>query len=178
MPCLKTPNFYLSFGESRRGVVSFKLSSNFQTLRTVNVVLTRYQTATVIPIFSAFLQRLPHLHTLHVLHAHTQMTTALKNGFENVTLPNIRTLIIPGYCHEILKRCPRVTTVWCIRDDGSKLVSVLATHCKEVEEMRGFSCHEKLLKSLFRFKHSRFPHILIGLVNNRNYKGSTKFTNL
>ncbi|KIM47668.1 hypothetical protein M413DRAFT_62699 [Hebeloma cylindrosporum] len=119
-------------------------------IRTVNIVFTRYQSATLIPTFSAFLQSLPHLHTLHVLHAHTQMTTALKNGFENVTLPNIKTLIIPGYCHEILKRCPRATTVWCIRDDGSKLVGVIAKHCKEVEEMRGFSSHETLLKRIIK----------------------------
>jgi hypothetical protein len=66
------------------------------------------------------------------------MTTAIKNGFQGVVLPRIRTLIIPGHCHEILKCCPQVTKVWCNRSDGSKLVTVIAKYCKEVQEMRGF----------------------------------------
>ncbi|KDR85741.1 hypothetical protein GALMADRAFT_218830 [Galerina marginata CBS 339.88] len=117
-------------------------------IRTANIVLTRYQTETVIPKFSKSLRKLPNLHTLHVLHAHTQMTTAIKTGFEGVELPSIRTLIIPGYCHEILQRCPNVTIVWCIRDDGSKLITVIAKHCKAVEEMRGFSGEESIMKRI------------------------------
>ena len=90
-----------------------------------------------------------------------KMTTALKNGFERVTLSNIKTLVIPGYCHEILKRCPRVTTVWCTRDDGSKLISVIEKHCKEVEDMRGFSVEERLIKSLFKFGPFQIKIVLL-----------------
>jgi hypothetical protein len=76
------------------------------------------------------------------------MTTAIKNGFQGVVLPRIRTLIIPGHCHEILKCCPKVTKVWCNRSDGSKLVTVIAKYCKEVQEMRGFYANdENMIKS-------------------------------
>ena len=76
------------------------------------------------------------------------MTTDIKNGFQGVVLPRMRTLIIPGHCHEILKCCPQVTKVWCNRGDGSQLVTVIAKYCKEVQEMRGFSPEDgKLIKS-------------------------------
>ena len=67
------------------------------------------------------------------------LKSAIKGGFRGVEVPRIRTLIIPGHCHEILKCCPRVTKVWCNRDNGSKLVAVIA---KEVQEMRGFFADE------------------------------------
>ena len=77
------------------------------------------------------------------------MTTAIKNGFQGVVLPKIRTLIIPEYCHEILRCCPRVTKVWCNRGDGSQLVRVISDYCKEVQEMRGFfPLDGKLVKSV------------------------------
>ena len=71
------------------------------------------------------------------------MTTAIKNGFEGVVLPRIRTLIIPGNCHEILRCCPHVTKVWCNRDDGQKLMTVIAKHCREVQDLRGFNIDVK-----------------------------------
>ena len=74
------------------------------------------------------------------------LTYLIKSGFQGVVLPRIRTLIIPGDCHEILKCCPRVTKVWCNRGNGSKLVAVIATHCKEVQEMRGFLADENFIK--------------------------------
>jgi hypothetical protein len=111
------------------------------------MVLTRYQTNVIIPKFFLSLSSLQNLHTLQVLHAHTQMTTAIKDGLQGVVFHRIRTLIIPGHCHEILKCCPQVTKVWCNRSDGSKLVTVIAKYCKEVQEMRGFSADEKLVKS-------------------------------
>ena len=77
------------------------------------------------------------------------MTTAIKNGFQGVVLPKIRTLIIPEYCHEILRCCPRVTKVWCNRGDGSQLVRVISDYCKEVQEMHGFFPSDgKLVKSV------------------------------
>ena len=66
------------------------------------------------------------------------MTTVIKEGFRGVVLPGIRTLIIPGHCHEILKCCPQVTSVWCNSGDGSKLATVILRFCREVQEMRGF----------------------------------------
>ena len=75
------------------------------------------------------------------------MTTAIKDGFQGIELPRLRTAIIPGHCHEILKCCPEVTKVWCNHGDGSKLVTVIGKSCKKVQEMRGFSSKEKLVKS-------------------------------
>ncbi|KAF9532112.1 hypothetical protein CPB83DRAFT_848367 [Crepidotus variabilis] len=106
-------------------------------VRCVQLALTRYQSASVIPTLASTLARLPNAHTLHILHAHTQMTTALKDGFQGISLPQIRTVIVPGYCHEILRCCPGTKTVWCTEEDGSKLVTVIGSHCKEVVELRG-----------------------------------------
>jgi hypothetical protein len=78
------------------------------------------------------------LHTLQIFYAVSQISTAIKNGFKGIVLPRIRTLIIPGHCQDILKCCPQVTKVWCNYGDGSKLVTVIAEYCKEVQEMRGF----------------------------------------
>ena len=49
------------------------------------------------------------------------MVTAIKNGFQGVVLPSprIRTLIIPGHCHEILKRSSRLLQVTKVYGDGS-----------------------------------------------------------
>jgi hypothetical protein len=76
------------------------------------------------------------------------MTTAIKDAFQNIVLPHVRTVIVPGYGHELLKCCPEVRSVYCIRDDGSKLVSVIVKNCKYVEEMRGFYTDEKIMKRM------------------------------
>jgi hypothetical protein len=86
------------------------------------------------------------LHTLQVFHA-GDLTTAIKDGLQGIVFPRIRTLIIPGHCNDILKCCPQVTKVWCNRGDGSKLVTAITKYCKEVQEMRGFSADETLVKS-------------------------------
>ena len=72
---------------------------------------------------------------------------AIKNGFQGVVLPKIRTLIIPEVCHEILKCCSQVTQVWCTNGDGDQLAMVIAEYCKEVREIRGFSAKKDLVES-------------------------------
>ena len=72
------------------------------------------------------------------------MTIAIRKGFRGVVLPRIRTVIIPGHCHVILRCCRQVTKVWCNRNDPSKLVTVIAKYCKEVQEMRGFSSADEI----------------------------------
>ena len=79
----------------------------------------------------------------------------MKSGFQGVTLPRIRTLIIPGHCHEILRCCPQVTKVWCNHGNGTNLVTVIAKYCKEVQEMRGFLADENLVKSALNNKEPR-----------------------
>ncbi|EAU92311.1 hypothetical protein CC1G_00530 [Coprinopsis cinerea okayama7 len=119
-------------------------------VRYVNVILTRYKSDMVLPTFTKCLKAMPNVHTIHVLHAHTQMTSHIKAGFEGVSLPTIRTLIIPGYCHELLKTCPEVRSVQCIRDDGSKLITVIKRDCPKVEEVRGFGLDASLTKRLVK----------------------------
>ncbi|KAF8910142.1 hypothetical protein CPB84DRAFT_1360461 [Gymnopilus junonius] len=103
----------------------------------------------VLSNLAALLQSLPNLHTLHILHTHSQMGgKILEEPFQGVTFPNIRTLIIQGYCHHILSSCTNTTTLWCVRDDGRKLVAKIEKHCKLLQEVRGFDLDKKYLKKV------------------------------
>ncbi|TEB36836.1 hypothetical protein FA13DRAFT_1727209, partial [Coprinellus micaceus] len=93
---------------------------------------------------------------VRVLHAHTQMTTAIKNTFEKASLPTVRTVIVPGFCHEILRACPEVRSVWCTEEDGSKLIGALGKgKCTKVEEVRGCSLSDTMMKRMCRAGPSR-----------------------
>lgn len=101
--------------------------------RTVTVSLTRCSTLTVLPAFAACLRALPNLHTLRIMHAHSQMTSALKSAFESVELPQIRTIILPTCAHNILRSCPNIVDLTCNEDDGSQLISAMAKSSQNVE---------------------------------------------
>ncbi|KAF5332118.1 hypothetical protein D9611_008037 [Ephemerocybe angulata] len=136
-------------------------------VRTVNVSLTRYQTTTILPTFVSCLQSLPNLHTIKVLHAHTQMTTAIKKAFSEVSLPSVRTFIGPGMCHELLKTCTEVRTVVCMEEDGSKFVGVMGKNCKNVEEVRGFRLDGNMAKRLVKAAPNlRVLEVSLGLNND------------
>src|SRR6188768_321751 len=62
--------------------------------RATHVVLIYFQAGTPLLVFATSFIRSSNLHTLHVLHAHTTMTTAIKNGFEAVTLTGSCTMVI------------------------------------------------------------------------------------
>ncbi|KAJ7464630.1 hypothetical protein FB451DRAFT_442814 [Mycena latifolia] len=119
---------------------------------TVNVILTRYSSAEVLPPFARCLTLMPNMHTLQIIHAHTAMTTHLKNGFANTRLTNVRKIILPSWAHEVLRCCPEVTYVICVDgSDSSKLVSAIAKCCKKVEILEGFVWHdEKLMKRIIK----------------------------
>ncbi|KAF8910144.1 hypothetical protein CPB84DRAFT_1764716 [Gymnopilus junonius] len=119
-------------------------------VKRLNVVLTRYQSKVVLSKFGRLLKSLPNLTTLHLLHSHTQMTSAFQETFEGVVLPGIRTLLIQGHCHHLLSSCPNVKDLWCIRGDGHKLVSMIEKHCKSLEELHGFHLNEKYMKKLVK----------------------------
>jgi hypothetical protein len=70
------------------------------------------------------------------------MPNVLKNAFKEVNLPNVRTVIIPGVCHELLRRCPGAERVWCVQGSSDKLVTVIHTSCPNVEEVKGFQCQK------------------------------------
>lgn len=102
-------------------------------VQTVTVSLTRCSTNTVLPAFATCLKALPNLHTLRIMHAHSQMTTALKNAFENVSLPQIRTIILPTCAHNVLRACPNIVELICNEGDGSQLISAMAKASPNVE---------------------------------------------
>jgi hypothetical protein len=106
--------------------------------RVVNVVLTRCSTATVLPEFAQCLSQLPNLHTLQVVHAHSQMTTVLGQYFKDIKLPSVRLAILPAHAHNILRSCTEVRTVVCTEGESSKLVGAIRSSCPNVEIIRGF----------------------------------------
>ncbi len=103
--------------------------------RIVSVTLTRYSTDTVIPAFVRCLKILPNLHTLYLIHAHSQMTTALKKGFKGHSIPQIKTLIIPSCAHEVLRSCTGANRVTCNEDSGGKLVTAIKAGCPHVQAL-------------------------------------------
>ncbi|KIM73044.1 hypothetical protein PILCRDRAFT_829424 [Piloderma croceum F 1598] len=120
-------------------------------VRTVTVSLTRYKTSTILPAFANCLAVFPNLHTIQVVHAHSQMTTAIKTAFEGHTFPSVRTIIVPSCAHEILRRCPGVEDLTCNEDDGSKLIGALAwAKCGNLKTLRGISPNKAQAKRLGR----------------------------
>lgn len=127
--------------ESRsRGLIANKHLA--EHVRIVNVVLTRCSTWTVLPPFSECLTLLPNLHTLQIVHAHSQMTTAIKNAFAGCNIPTVRTIILPSHAHNILRCCPNVQSVICTSDDGSKLICAINGNCNAVQSVEGFWLRE------------------------------------
>ncbi|KAJ7117640.1 hypothetical protein C8R44DRAFT_879197 [Mycena epipterygia] len=120
-------------------------------VRTVNVTLTRYASAEALPPFAHCLTQMPNMHTLQIVHAHTAMTTHLKTGFADTRLPNVRTIILPAWAHEVLRCCPEVTHVICNSNDSGKLVSAIAKSCNKVEILEGFNlCDDKIMKRVVK----------------------------
>lgn len=134
---------YIRSAPSRQRRLIIDTNGNF---RIVNVIFTRFKTERVLPPFVECVKIMPNLHTFHILHAHTKMTTALKVAFNDVTLSSILYVNLPGYAHEFLKCCANVKDVECVRDDGSKLVTMIAKNCHSVEKIAGFLPDDKLMK--------------------------------
>ncbi|KAL0948071.1 hypothetical protein HGRIS_010695 [Hohenbuehelia grisea] len=116
-------------------------------VRVVNVTLTRYKPKEILNPFAQCLATLPNLQTINVVHAHTQITTFLKNAFQGVDLPSVRRILLPTQAHEILRCCPNVRRVMCTEGDGSQLLSAIAKNCKSVEYLDNFRLHDdKIIK--------------------------------
>ncbi|KAJ7686696.1 hypothetical protein B0H17DRAFT_1204121 [Mycena rosella] len=150
-----SPTFWKALGDQlkRSSVRLAREPELLSYIRTVNVILTRYSSAEVIPLFARCLARMPNMHTLQIVYAHIAMTTALKKGFANTSLPTVRKIILPPWAHEVLRCCPEVTHVICNGDDyrGEKLVSAIAKCCKKVEIVEGFQLREpNVMKQLIK----------------------------
>ncbi|KIJ30065.1 hypothetical protein M422DRAFT_71076 [Sphaerobolus stellatus SS14] len=119
-------------------------------VRTIRVVLTRCSTATVLPAFVKCLFSLPNLHTLYILHAHSQMTTALKDAFEGHSFPSIKKIILPSCAHNILRCCPEVIFVRCMEESGSKLIGAVMKNCKKVEVLERIQPDANMIKRIVK----------------------------
>ncbi|KIJ48934.1 hypothetical protein M422DRAFT_777788 [Sphaerobolus stellatus SS14] len=124
-------------------------------IRTVRVVLIHCSTQTVLPAFVDCLSSLPNVHTLHILYAHSEMTTQLKNAFEGSTFPSIRKITLPSCAHNILRCCPNVTFVKCVEEDGSKLIGAITKSCKKVEALERIEPNTNVVKSEDSQKYSK-----------------------
>ncbi|KDQ60173.1 hypothetical protein JAAARDRAFT_191574 [Jaapia argillacea MUCL 33604] len=124
-------------------------------VRTVTVTLTRYSVHRILAALVSCLESLPNLHTLQVLHAHAQMTSALGQAFKNVSLPSIRTVILPSCAHNIIKCCPEVRDVTCNEHHGSQLIgSLVKGGCNKVERFAGISPRITMVKRLAKLTPS------------------------
>lgn len=123
------------------------MCANIQSyLRIATVSLTRCSVDVILPAFTRCLERLPNLHTLQIVHAHSQMSTALKDTFESKRFPQIRTIILPSCAQSVLRACPEVRHVTCNEDNGGELVTAILASCKKVEILRGITPESAIVK--------------------------------
>ncbi|KAL0572239.1 hypothetical protein V5O48_009721 [Marasmius crinis-equi] len=122
-------------------------------VRVVNVAFTRCSPKTVYPALARCLRALHNLHTLQVTHAHSQITSFIKNGFEGFTFPQIRTVFLPPQVHNFLLSCPGVRRVVCDGyGDSQKLLAPIIKKCGSLERLEGVDFEsmaslKRLLKS-------------------------------
>lgn len=112
----------------------------------ISVTVTRYRMDAILPIFANCLQSLPNLHTLEICHVHQEMTTKLRKAFEGMTMPSIRTVVLPTIAHHILRSCPNVEDVTCNVGDGSQILGTIASKCPKVTRISGTTPSSAMLK--------------------------------
>ncbi|KAG6375870.1 hypothetical protein JVT61DRAFT_2734 [Boletus reticuloceps] len=150
-------SFYRAIGEATRtGTRVLKACPHLLPLvQTVSIVLTRYQSAEIIPAFAACLATLPNLTTIQVIHAHSQMTTAIKNGFQGKQFPSVRRISLPSSAHEIVKSCPNLEEVTCTEGDGSTIIgSLVKGKCQELRVLKDIDAPlKRLVKVVPNLRH-------------------------
>jgi hypothetical protein len=67
------------------------------------------------------------------------MTTPLKKSFHELVLPAVRTIVLPGHAHHVLRCCPEVRSVTCIDGESNKLITAIQEKCPKVEVLKEFS---------------------------------------
>jgi len=70
-------------------------------------------TDAIFKIFVRCLAVLPNLHTLEVISMGTYYSESLRNSLEGISLPQIKTLILPSMAHCLLHHCPNVDDLTC-----------------------------------------------------------------
>ena len=147
--------------------------------RTVTVSLTDCSASTVLPAFAVCLTVLPNLRTLRIMHTGL-IATALRNAFRSVSIPQIRTIILPSGAHPILRSCPNVQDVTCNEGNGLKLISAMAKSSRNVEAIDGIYINEVSAKSAccycLAWPLTRCTYIFVdtsSLIFHRTRKGGT-----
>ena len=93
------------------------------TLRTLAFMVTKADIKSTVAYLPRLLVSLRSLHTIHILSL--RVTRDFKAAVSNLTLPSVRTLVIPTDANQLVKACPNVTHVRCSCGDGSALIAAL-----------------------------------------------------
>lgn len=138
--CLRIHHWRCMFGE-QLSICRYIYPIPYLTLCLVrsvmSVTVTRYRMDIILPAFAECLDSLPNLHTLELCHVHQTMTTKIKNAFEEVIMPSVRTVVLPTAAHHLLRSCPNVEDVTCTLGDGSQILGTIASKCPRVERISG-----------------------------------------
>lgn len=122
----------------------------------VTVSMAKYQTDKILPMFAKCLAALPNLHTIQITYANSAMSTPIKNAFEGISLPTVRTMIVPPGAHEILRRCPGVEDLTANEyegsgdfvDGGRVAGALVAAKCK-LKTMRRINPNKAMVKRVY-----------------------------
>ncbi|KAG8723026.1 hypothetical protein FRC09_005058 [Ceratobasidium sp. 395] len=95
------------------------------------------------------LQSLFNVHTLKVYYTHPTIGSALKDAFKGRHLASIRTVVMPNYAYEVLRRCQGVEHITCTYGDGGKLAAaVVEAGCSSLQVLQYISPTSAILKRL------------------------------
>ncbi|KAG6861053.1 hypothetical protein C0995_004554 [Termitomyces sp. Mi166 len=78
------------------------------------------------------------------------MTTRLKVVFSGHRYPNVHTVSIPRFAHNILPSFPEVKTVISTRANENSFLTPIAKGCPKVESLEGFSPNAKMMRRLIK----------------------------
>jgi len=122
----------------------------------------------LLPLLASCLEGLPNLHTFHIYHAPVDLTSFIQQAFEDVVLKSINTVVVPDYCHEILRSCPNVIKVQSTDGTGSKLVGAIMDCCPHVKTLIGINVSGTVVKrepsAAILSTSSNSPTVRLGLV--------------
>lgn len=128
--------------EATRGYIRYEVRASLLVLcppyvlrRTFCPIFSKFERQETLAYLSPLLQSMTNLHTIQILHYKQSKGFSFSGAVQGLNLPNIRTLIIPTDCSELLKACPNATHVRCAGGDGYTIVTKLK-HCK-VETLDG-----------------------------------------
>lgn len=125
----------------------------------MTVCLTQHDHESIIPLFASCLYSLPNLHTLQLMFVqeHQEMLATLRGAFEGQKYPQIKTIVLPGCAHWVLRACPDVIDVACNDWRNTELLEAIDIQCRQVEVVTGIDvrAHQSSRKS------SSLMHVLI-----------------